>query len=291
MITGKTGVFFIVADPIEQVRLPEIFNHMFEQCGVDAVMVPLQVTPENLAPTVRYLFRASTTRGIVLSIPHKTAGASIVDRISKGAKIADAVNAIRRGPDGALEGDLFDGVGFLKSMDRYSMDYRQKSVLLIGAGGAGSAIAAALAEDGASSLGIFDPDTEKSSHLSTSIERQYGIPTKATLNNDPAGFDVVINASPLGLQPSDPIPVPADRLKEDAQVCDILMKNQPTPLLRAALDRGLKVLPGFDMLILQSPLFLDFFTIPTAAEALRRDDSVARDLLFPAELRDLVARR
>ncbi|MEX3815410.1 shikimate dehydrogenase [Paraburkholderia sp. BR13439] len=290
MITGKTGVFFMVADPIEQVRTPEIFNKVLPLCDEDAVMVPLQVSPENLEATVRSLFSSPTTRGMVLSIPHKTAAASIVDRRSKGAQVANAVNAIRRNAAGELEGELFDGLGFVKSMERYAMEYRGKSVFLVGAGGAASAIAAALSEGAVSSIGLYDPDTAKARQLAQSIQKQYGVPVSVQQSNDPAAFEVVINASPLGLKTSDPLPVPTDRLAPKAQVCDILMKNQPTPLLRAAMDKGMAVLPGFDMLILQTPLFLDFFGVHKAADLLRTDDSFARDMLFPVELRDLVKR-
>ncbi|MEX3960492.1 shikimate dehydrogenase [Trinickia sp. EG282A] len=290
MITGRTGVFFMVADPIDQVRTPEIFNEVFPLCGIDAVMVPLHVRPEHLVETVRSVFRSPTTRGMVLSIPHKTAAAQLVDHCSKGAATANAVNAIRRNERGQLEGDLFDGLGFLKSMDRYALTYRGKSTLLIGAGGAASAIATALAEAKVSKIAVFDPDTEKAASLARSIEARYAVQTIVQENNDPAGFEIVINASPLGLKSSDPLPVPPDRLEAGAQVCDILMKNQPTPLLRTAMARGNVVLPGFDMLILQSPLFLDYFGLPQAAELLRQDDSFARDLLFPEELRGMVKR-
>jgi len=108
-------------------------------------------------------------------------------------------------------------------------------------------------------------------------------------SNDPSGFEVVINATPLGLNADDPLPIMPDRIESSAVVCDILMKNQPTRLLRAAMAGGNVVLPGFDMLILQSPLFLEFFGFHQAAEFLIRDDSVARDMLFPPELRHLVS--
>jgi shikimate dehydrogenase len=290
MITGKTGVFFMVADPIDQVRTPEIFNELLPLCDIDAVMVPLQVAPEHLESAVRALFRSPTTRGMVLSIPHKSAAATLVDRCSKGAQTANAVNAIRRNDAGELEGELFDGLGFVKSMDRYGMRYRGKSVFLVGAGGAASAIAAALSEGGVSRIGLFDPDAAKARQLAQSIERQYGVSVAVKDDNDPSGFEVVINASPLGLKTGDPLPVPAERIEAGAQVCDILMKNQPTPLLKAAMAQGMSVLPGFDMLILQTPLFLDFFGLRDAADRLRSDDSIARDMLFPVELRDLVER-
>ncbi|WP_233857597.1 shikimate dehydrogenase family protein [Paraburkholderia sp. HD33-4] len=290
LITGKTNVLFMVADPIEQVRTPEIFNKVFPLCDLDAVMVPLHVEPANLESTIRSLFKSKTTRGMVLSIPHKNAAAGIVDRRSNGAMTSNAVNAIRRGDDGQLEGDIFDGTGFAKSMDRYAMEYRGKSVLLIGAGGAASAIAAALAEGNAARIAIYDVDEAKAQSLARSVGERYGISTSAQRTNDAAGFEVVINATPLGLKADDPLPTAPERIESSAIVCDILMKNQPTPFLRAAMSKGNTVLPGFDMLILQSPLFLEFFGLHKAAEFLRRDDSIARDMLFPPELRDLVPR-
>lgn len=288
MITGKTRVFFMVADPIEQVRTPEIFNNVLPLCGIDAVMVPLRVSPEHLVDTVRALFCSETTAGMVLSIPHKTAASELVDRRSKIAATANAVNAIRRNADGKLEGDLFDGVGFVKSLDRYGMPYQGKRVLLIGAGGAGCAIATTLAAQRPEYISVFDPDSRKAVQLADAVQRHFGVDAVAAADNDPAGFDLVINASPLGLKNGDPLPVPPERIEPTATVCDILMKNQPTPLLQAAMKQGNAVLPGFDMLILQTPLFLDFFGLTIAGDSLRRDDSVARQMLFPSELLGMV---
>lgn len=284
MITGKTRVFYMVADPIEQVRTPEIFNKVLPLCDVDAVMVPLQVSPENLVETVRELFKSETTAGMVLSIPHKTDAAELVDSRSKIAATANAVNAIRRNSQGKLEGDLFDGVGFVKSLDRYNMQYKNKRVLLLGAGGAGSAIAVSLAACDPAHLAIFDPETQRADQLAKSIQKSFEISCEALTSNDPSSFNVIINASPLGLKPNDPLPLPAEKMPASAVVCDILMKNQPTPLLKAALENGSSVLPGFDMLILQTPLFLEFFGLTEVADYLRNDDSEVRKMLFPPEL-------
>jgi shikimate dehydrogenase len=284
MITGKTRVFYMVADPIDQVRTPEIFNKVLPLCNIDAVMVPLHVTPENLTKTVRELFKSENTAGIVLSIPHKTDAAELVDSRSKIAATANAVNAIRRNKEGKLEGDLFDGVGFVRSLDRYNMPYEGKRVLLIGAGGAGSAIAVSLAACKPAHISVYDPETQRSVQLANSIEASFGVSCIAAGDNDPAGFDVIINASPLGLKTSDPLPLPTENISASAVVCDILMKNQPTPLLKAALDGGSAVLPGFDMLILQTPLFLEFFGLTEVADFLRKDDSEVRKMLFPSEL-------
>ncbi|WP_179401394.1 shikimate dehydrogenase family protein [Burkholderia guangdongensis] len=282
-IAGTTRVFYCIADPIAQVRAPELFNHVFAAHGIDAVMVPLQVAPAHLAATLDALLASPTVGGISLSIPHKTMAAGLVSNATPLARAADAVNAIRRGADGRIEGALFDGLGFVRSLERVGFDVAWRSVLLIGAGGAASALATALAERGASRIALYDPDHAKAVRVADAVTRAYpsqsGCQATSVPSNDPAGYDLVVNASPLGLRAGDPLPVPVERIEPHAFVYDILMKGQPTPLVRAARARGLSASPGFDMLVQQAPLYLDFFGYPELADAARRGDAVLRALL------------
>jgi shikimate dehydrogenase len=284
-ITGTTRIFYCIADPIDQVRAPEVFNAVFARHAVDAVMVPMRVTATHLAATLRSLLASPTVGGISLSIPHKAAAAATVDRCSAAALAANAVNAVRCGATAELEGDLFDGVGFLRSLDRAGVAYAGQRVLLIGAGGAASAVATALAAAGVAEVALFDPDRKKAQQLADMLRRDFGIAATDAPTNDPAGYDVIVNASPLGLKDGDPLPVNVDAIGEHASVCDILMKNQPTPLLRAARTRGLVAEPGFDMLVQQTPLYLDFFGYPELAASVRSDDAYLLDLLIPASMR------
>ncbi|WP_322083366.1 shikimate dehydrogenase [Burkholderia sp. BCC1972] len=269
-INGATRVFYCIADPIEQVRAPELFNHLFGAYDVDAVMVPLQVTPGQLTPTLGALLPSPTVGGISLSIPHKTMAAGLVAQWTSQARIANAVNAIRRGPAG-VEGALFDGLGFVRSLERMAFDVAGRNVLLIGAGGAASVLATAIAEQRAARIGLFDPDTLRAAKLAETVAHAFPeCQVDSVLSNDPAAYDLVVNASPLGLRAGDPLPVPVERLGAHAFVYDILMKGQPTPLVTAARARGLRASPGFDMLVQQASLYLDFFGFPelaTAAEA------------------------
>ena len=284
-ITGSTRIFYCIADPVDQVRAPEVFNAVFARHEVDAVMVPLRVTAGHLAATLRCLLASPTVGGASLSIPHKAAAATTVDHCSRAALAANAVNAVRRNPDGELEGDLFDGVGFIRSMDRAGMAYAGRRILMLGAGGAASAVATALAEAGVAELALFDPDHGKAQHLAAVLRRDFHIKASDVPTNDPYDYDVVINASPLGLKDSDPLPVDVGAIRAGAVVCDILMKNQPTPLLRAARSRGLIAEPGFDMLIQQTPLYLEFFGYPELAKSVRSDDGYLLDLITPDALR------
>ncbi|WP_325090431.1 shikimate dehydrogenase [Burkholderia contaminans] len=285
-INGATRVFYCIADPIEQVRAPELFNHLFDAYDVDAVMVPLRVTPDQLAPTLHALLASPTVGGISLSIPHKTMAVGLVSQCTHQARIAHAINAIRRGPAG-IEGELFDGLGFVRSLRRLAFDVAGRSVLLIGAGGAASALASALAEQRAARIGLFDPDTSKAVQLAETIAQSFpDCRVDSVPSNDPAGYDLVVNASPLGLRAGDPLPVPVERLGAQAFVYDILMKGQPTPLVTAARARGLRASPGFDMLVQQASLYLEFFGFPTLAAAAERHTADLRALLeTPAPVR------
>lgn len=285
-ITGNTRVFFVIADPIDQVRAPELFNQVFRMYGIDAVLVPLQVKAEHFETTIRTLFQAPNVDGVFLSIPHKPAGLAVADRCSELAQAAGAVNAVRRAVDGFLEGELFDGLGFIKALDGAAISYTGKRVLLIGAGGAASAISVALALYGANEIAIFDPAVDRASQLAARLEEHFNIFARATTHNDPAGYDLVINASPLGMKKDDPTPFDASRLSPGAAVFDVLMKNQPTPLLQAARARGLTAEPGFEMLIQQAPLYLRFFGLEQAASGIEHDASVLREMIVPAVLLD-----
>ncbi|MBI3144495.1 MAG: shikimate dehydrogenase [Pseudogulbenkiania sp.] len=280
-ITGSTRVYFVIADPIEQVRAPELFNQVFSMYGVDAVVIPMNVKAEDFDSTLKALFRAPNVDGVFLSIPHKPAALSVADRCSKLAKVAGAINAVRRAPDGALEGDLFDGLGFIKALDNARIGYAGKRVLLIGAGGAAAAIAVALAACGTAEIAIFDPAGDKAAQLGARIADAFRTDAHVATSNDPAGYDLVVNASPLGMKQGDPIPFDVARLDAGAAVFDVLMKNQPTPLVRAARARALIAEPGFEMLIQQAPLYLRFFGLDEAAAGIENDASALREMIYP----------
>lgn len=278
-ITGSTRVFMILGNPVEQVRAPEMFNHLFKRRGVDAVLVPAQVAPQDLALFVRNVFKARNIDGLWLTIPHKTAVMALLDRVDPLGQVAQAVNAVRRNTDGSIEGALFDGLGFVKGLDVFGVTARGAQALVVGAGGAGVAIAVSLAERGVAKLALFDRDPARCESLAARIRAAYALEVDAQATPDPAGFDLVINASPLGLNVSDPLPFDVTRLEPHAAVVDILMKNQPTPLLRACQARTVKAFTGFEMMIQQAPDYLDFFGLHALARSVETDPSEVRSLL------------
>lgn len=286
-VNGNTDVYLILADPIEQVVAPKMFNLVFARMGINAVLVPVRVRSSELMPFVQAVLSGSSVRGLWVSIPHKASIFSMTNKHTQLANLAGAVNAVRH-IDGGLEGALFDGEGFVRSLNYFKIPYEEKRVLLLGAGGAASAIAVSLAigtPRPPSEIAIFDVDPSKA----VQITRQVGASTKSTMqvqkNNDPHGFDLVINATPLGLLANDPLPCNVSRMGEGTAVVDILMKNQPTPFVRAARQRGLIAQPGFEMLIQQVPMYLDFFGYHEAAEVMSKQPDFLRNFVYPDEMK------
>jgi shikimate dehydrogenase len=278
-VRGTTELLFVVADPVAQLKAPEAFNLIFARCGVDAVVVPARVPAAHLAGFVGEALALDNARGVLVSIPHKTPLMGLLDRFDRVSQAAGAVNAVRRGPDGALEGALFDGAGFVGALRQHEVACAHKRVLLLGAGGAGLAIASALGDAGLAELAVFDAQPARAAQLAGRVAGHSAHPVQATASADPAGFDIVVNATPLGLKRGDALPLDPARLERHAVVMDILMTREPTALQRACRERGITAHPGHEMLIQQMPAYLDFFGYADLARSLRHDS--------PALLREL----
>jgi shikimate dehydrogenase len=304
-ISGTTDVYLIPGDPVEQVKAPEVFNLIFRTLGINAVLVPVHVKAGDIEGFVRSAFLAKNIKGMFLAIPHKSLVMGLLSHCNDYGRVAGAVNGIRRNANGELEGGLFDGKGLVSSLEYFGISYTGKRVLILGAGGGASAIAASLAIAGAKApavIALFDPVPGKAqavaSHISAAAQsfghlRAGTTQLVAAASSDPSAYDVVVNASPLGLQAGDPLPCDVSRLAPQAAVVDILMKNQPTPLVKAVRARQLVAQPGFEMLIQQAPDYLEFFGYAEAAKAVRQDATLIREHLYPAsmagEIRRVVA--
>ncbi|PSC06021.1 shikimate dehydrogenase [Alsobacter soli] len=271
MISGRTTLIAHLGYPTESFRAPMIYNPWFEECGIDAVVMPMGVKAEDYAAFLRPLFRLSNIRGALVTMPHKVATIGLVDEVSTAAAIAGSANAILLREDGSLLADMFDGEGFVRGMRRKGRDPRGARALVVGAGGVGSAIAASLAGAGVGALGLFDIDGHSAAALADRLARHYPALEVAVGQRDPAGYDVVVNATPLGMKPGDPLPVDVARLGPDCFVGEVVLTQEITPFLAAARERGCAVQVGTDMLFEQIPAYLEFFGFPsTTAEKLRQ---------------------
>ena len=280
-ITGTTRVYFILGDPVAQVRAPEVYNHLFHQHGIDAVLVPLKLPAAALPGFLQHGLKAENVGGLWATIPHKAQLAALLNPSDPVAQIAGAVNAVRRLPDGRLEAALFDGIGFVKGLDHHGIEVKGRRVLIVGAGGGGHAVAAAVAQRGPASLAVFNRTRDRAASLVERLRPIVGAAATVAASADPAGFDLVVNCTSQGLKADDPLPFDPTRVDAGAAVVDIIMSKQPTPLLRESRARGLKAEAGFEMLVQQIPEYLRFFGFDDIARSLQADLSEVRSLLLP----------
>lgn len=270
MIRGTTLLIAHLGYPTEAFKAPMIYNPYFEQAGVDAVVVPMGVRAEHYAAFLRPLFHLENIRGALVTMPHKVTTAALLDDVTPTVKVAGACNAIVRRPDGSLAGDMFDGEGFVRGVLRKGRTLAGARALVVGAGGVGSAIAASLAAAHVATLGIFDTRADAADELGRRLREHYRQLDVRTGSNDPAGYDVVVNATPLGMREGDPMPFDVERVTPGTLVGEVVMKEEYTPLLRAAMARDCPVQVGTDMLYEMIPAYLEFFGFPTTTpEALR----------------------
>ena len=176
MITGKTTMIVHLGYPTEGFKAPMIYNPWFEAKGVDAIVVPLGVKGEDYAEVLKPLFRIANLRGALVTMPNKVATIGLVDELTTTAKVAGSANAILKRPDGSLLGDMFDGVGFVRGVERKGRQIRGARALVVGCGGVGSAIAASLAAAGAAALGLFDAMPASAESLGGRLAAHYPSP-------------------------------------------------------------------------------------------------------------------
>lgn len=273
MITGKTTLIAHVGWPTESFKASMIYNPWFEMKGIDAVVVPMGVEANDYADLLKPLFRIRNLHGALITMPHKVTTAGLVDELTTTAKIAGSCNAILRRADGSLLGDMFDGAGFVRGLERKGRSIAGARALVIGSGGVGSAIAASLAAAGLSAIGLSDASPQAAEALGERLRLHYPVLEVATGSNDPAGYDIVVNATPLGMRAGDPLPVDVARIAPGTFVGEVVMKEEFTPLLRAAQAKGCPVQVGTDMLFEMIPAYLEFFGFGTSTPDELRDVS------------------
>jgi shikimate dehydrogenase len=270
MISGRTTLIAHVGYPTESFKAPLIYNPWFERNGIDAVVVPMGVKEEDYPAFFGKLVKLTNIRGLLVTMPHKVTTVAMLDEASTAVHVAGSCNAVLVRGDGKVVGDMFDGVGFARGLKRKGFDVRGKSCLIAGAGGVGSAIAAALAADGVGRMALFDVDAAAAEGLARRLREHYPAMEVTMGSADPAGFDLVVNATPLGMKAGDPLPFDVSRLARDTFVGEVVMRQEVTTLLEAAGRIGCRTQVGTDMLFEQIPAYLEFFGFGTAtAEELR----------------------
>ena len=258
-ITGATRLYAIVGDPVVQVRSAEVFSQRFADAGINAVLVPAQVRLENFATVIPALMALGNLDGLLVTAPLKEKMAAFADRLGATAACIGAVNALRRESDGSWSGEMFDGAGFVRGIERKGERLSGRRVLLFGAGGAGSAVACALAEAGVQSIRIVNPDPARGERLVAALQRAFAACDVALATSHRDGFDMVVNASPVGMHPDDGLPGDIGALQAGTLVGDVVVSETPTALIAQAIGHGCAWVNGRDMHSGQIEAIMGFF--------------------------------
>ncbi|MEL4506005.1 shikimate dehydrogenase [Luteococcus sp. H138] len=277
MITGNTTLVAHLGYPTMTFKSPRLYNSWFAAAGVDAVIVPMGARAEGYPEIFRAVFQLTNLRGALVTMPHKVTTLELVDELTSTARVAGATNVVLRREDGTLIGDQFDGAGFTNAISAKGFVARGKRALIVGSGGVGSAIAASLAQEGIRELVLYDAHRESSERLAARVADNFPAVKVELGDTSPEGCDLVVNATPLGTYPTDPLPVNVNALEPGCLVGDVSLKADMTPLLKAAQQRGCQIQVGTDMVFAMAPSVLDFLGFPSADASLLRSHYMAAE--------------
>jgi shikimate dehydrogenase len=258
VITGGTRTCFVVADPVHHLRTPASLNRIWEAQGIDAVAVAAHVRSADLSTFLAGIRVNASVLGIVVTVPHKENAAGLCDELGPNARLVGAVNVVRRTDDGRLVGETFDGLGFVAGLRAQGIEPEGQRVVVLGAGGAASAVAVALLSSGVRTLDVHNRTTTRAASLVGRL--QAAVPSgdvRVGLDRLPAAT-LVVNATSAGLSAADESPIPSSGFPEGATAADVVMSAAPTPFLAAAAARGNRTHEGVHMLSGQTDLISQF---------------------------------
>lgn len=255
-ITGATRLLAFIGDPVVHAKSPQNFNPRLAAAGHDAVLMPIHIPQERFDAAIDGIMSIANLDGLVVTMPFKERLMARLDEVSGRARAVGAVNAAKRLEDGRWLGDIFDGVGLIGAVESLGISPRGMAVGLIGAGGAGSAIAFALAEAGVSSLAITDRDIGRAEDLCERVAGYSALRPICT-GFDLSKLDLLVHATPVGMQDDDGIAIDVRDLSPRTAVIDIVTRPE-TPLLRAAARIGCPHAGGGAMVLAQTKAILSF---------------------------------
>lgn len=269
-ISGTTQLIAHLGFPTESFKAPLIYNPYFAKHAIDAVVVPMGCRAENYRNVFSGVTRLSNFLGALITMPHKVSTVGLLDEVSTTVKVAGSCNAVRRTEEGKLIGDMFDGEGFVRGLERHGRRLTDASVRVIGCGGVGAAISASVAKAGVARLGLSDTDRATRNQLCDRLQTHYPHVELDTVYADSSSWDVIVNATPLGMKPDDPLPMDLAAVPSSTLIGDVVLTQEVTPFLEQARSRGCDIQIGLDMLFEQIPAYLEFFRLgTTTSEDLR----------------------
>lgn len=258
-INGSTRVFAIMGDPIAQVRSPQDFTERFATAGMNAVFIPAHIREHEFDQVAPGFLKLANLAGLVITLPYKARMLPFCSRVGRAAEVIGAVNVMRREPDSSWTGDMFDGVGFVWAAQSKA-DLRRRRVLQFGAGGAGSGIAYSLAEAGVASIDLSDPRRERVQVLIDRLTPAFPNCRFAEATSERTGYDMIVNASTVGMRPGDGLPGEIGALTCNSIVGEVVNSEAPTALEQLAIEQGCPHVRGLEMHAAQMDTLMHYLT-------------------------------
>ncbi|MDD5729725.1 MAG: shikimate dehydrogenase [Candidatus Omnitrophica bacterium] len=260
---ASAGTYGLVGYPVQHSFSPAMHNAAFQATKINAKYKLFEKKPEELAGFMGSIQKEKLL-GFNVTIPHKESIIKYVDKLTEEAKLVGAVNTVKI-ENSVLTGHNTDGLGFLNHlMDVYRQPLYGKTVSLLGAGGAGRAVAQYLATEGVAKIIVYDINKDKVEGLAKQlmvnfeafeIETAYSVDDLLTANPD-----LLINATHVGMKEEDPLLINPNRLSHNTFVYDLIYNPEETKLLKAARVKGLRCTNGLGMLLNQGILSFEFWT-------------------------------
>jgi len=257
-LNGRTRLYPLLGDPIIYARSPDWLSKHMAKRGMNMISLPMEVPDGQLKVVMDGLKATGNVDGLSLTMPHKITGLEYCDTLSEVSEMLGVVAAIRRNKDGSWHGHTTDGDAFVKAQIDNGAKVDGAKVLVMGAGGAGSAIVISFLEQGAKEVAVFDLDTERSNRIVNLLKDKNGDRVRVADSNDPTGFDIVSNATSMGMDDNDPLPIDPAKLDASMFVGDVVAGHGETKIIKAAKDAGCKTANGDDMVIAVLDVMCDF---------------------------------
>ncbi|MBW9064795.1 shikimate dehydrogenase [Rhizobium herbae] len=271
-MSGSTRFIALIGHPVVQVKSPEPLNRWFDEHAAGAVILPMDVQSDRVGAFLEAMRATENCIGVSVTMPHKQAAFALADEVSDRARQVRAANILRRTTDGRLVGDMVDGIGMMTALEANGVSVVSRHVLVVGAGGAGTAIIHAAAEKGAAVITVIEADVARAREVVSGVSTRH--PDIRVRTDLPASdtVDIAINASPAGMKPGDPHPFPLERLAGSTIIADVVTRPALTPWLVAAREQGLKIQAGAEMTLAQLSIQLNFWGFPAEAVQFSKRD-------------------
>lgn len=261
-IRGRTRMFGIVGDPIIQVRSPEMITWEFHRRGADAVLVPLHVRQNEFETLMPALMRLANFDGFIFTIPFKARAMALVDRVGQQGRLLGGINQMVRRSDGGWSGDMLDGMGCVAAFQARGIAIQGQRLMLIGLGGAGGAIACAMASQRPALMRLYDLDSSRCERTKAQIQKLSPATTVEIGEPQLENMDVLLNATPVGMLDDARLPIAGHSLPSRLVVFDAIVMPEQTPLLKLAESCRCTLVRGREMMLGQIPKLVDGFLKP-----------------------------